>query len=190
ATGSVSTLGDTFFIQDSQNWQISHTLAIGAHVVNQFRFGHTKATANQIGATADPADISALGLTGVFTDTLNEGQRGYPGIAFAVGGLARAGGAVNDYTTSSQPMWDISDTTTWIRGSHNLIMGVNYRRWKLERDLAADFLGDFTFNGTFTAQPVADFLLGYFSGATAFQPSAFSDPQRAGNPRQYNFQYI
>jgi outer membrane receptor protein involved in Fe transport len=71
-----------------------------------------------------------------------------------------------------------------------LTFGANYRRWKLNRDLAADFLGDFTFNGSFTGNPVADFLLGYFSGAAAFQPSAFSDPQRAGNARQYNFQYI
>jgi hypothetical protein len=190
ATGSVSSLGDNFFIQESQNWQISHTLPIGAHIVNQFRVGYIEATANQNGVTADQSDINTLGLTGVFSDTLSDTQRGYPGIAFAVGGLARAGGAVNDYTTSNQAMWDISNTTTWIRGSHTLNFGGNYRRWKLRRDLAADFLGDFTFNGSFTGHPVADFLLGYFSGASVFQPTAFSNPEAAGNPREYNFQYI
>jgi carboxypeptidase family protein/TonB-dependent receptor-like protein len=190
ATGSVSPLGDTFFIQESRNWQVSYTLPVGANVVNQFRFGYVGATANQNGATADPSDISALGLTGVFTDTLSVAQRSYPGIAFAAGGLARAGGAVNDYTTSNQPMWDISNTTTWVRGPHTLNFGANYRRWKLRRDLAADFLGDFTFNGSFTGNPVADMLLGYYSGASVFQPTAFSNPDAAGNPREYNFQYI
>jgi hypothetical protein len=190
ATGSVTPLGDTFFIQESRNWQVSHSIPIGGTIINQFRFARTNTTADQIGATADPSDISALGLTGVFSDTLSEAQRSYPGIAFAVGGLARSGGAVNDYTTSNQPMWDISNTTNWVRGSHSLTFGANYRRWKLIRDTAADFLGDFTFNGTFTNHPVADFLLGYYSGATAFQPSAFSDPDQAGNLREYNFQYI
>src|SRR5581483_1367781 len=190
STGSITPLGDNFFIQKSTNWQVSHSLPIRPTLFNQFRFGYIGATANQNGPTADQADIAALKLTGVFTNTLSDTQRGYPGIAFAVGGLARVGGAVNDYTTSNQPMWDIGNTTTWNRGSHTLNFGVNYRRWKLNRDVAADFLGDFTFNGSFTGNPVADFLLGYFSGATAFQPSPFSDPSRAGNPRQYNFQYI
>jgi hypothetical protein len=189
-TGSVTPLGDNFFIQKSTNWQVSHSLPISPTLVNQFRFGYVEATANQNGPTAEQADLDALRLTGVFTNTLSDAQRGYPGIAFAVGGLARVGGAVNDYTTSNQPMWDIGNTTSWIRGTHTLNFGANYRRWKLNRDTAADFFGDFTFNGSFTGHPVADLLLGYFSGASSFQPSAFSDPQGAGNPRQYNFQYF
>jgi hypothetical protein len=190
STGSVTPIGDNFFIQRSTNWQVSHSLPIGPNLVNQFRLGYVGATANQNGPMADQADIDALKLTGVFTNTLGATQRGYPGIAFTVGGFARAGGAVNDYTTSYQPMWDISNTTTWIRGPHTVNFGVNYRRWQLRRDLAADFLGDFTFSGNFTGNPIADFLLGYYSGASVFQPSAFSNPNAAGNPREYNFQYI
>jgi Carboxypeptidase regulatory-like domain len=190
STGSVTPLGDVFFIQESRNWQVSHSFPIGQRIVNQFRFGYNEATANQNGVAADKADVDALKLTGVFTNTLSDAQRGAPGIAFSAGGFARAGGAVNDYTTSNQPMWDISNTTTWIRGSHTLNFGGNYRRWKLRRDLAADFLGDFTFSGSFTGHPVADFLLGYYSGGSVFQPSAFSNPSAAGNPREYNFQYL
>jgi hypothetical protein len=189
-TGSVTPLGDLYFIQESRNWVVSHSLPLSPSLVNQFRFGYLKATANQHGAAAAKADVAALNLTGVFTSALSDAQRGYPGIAFSAGGFARAGGAVNDYTTSSQPMWDVGDTITWIRGSHTLNFGANYRRWRLKRDLAADFLGDFTFSGDFTGSPVADFLLGYYSGASVFQPSSFSRPDVAGNPRSYNFQYI
>ena len=47
ATGSVSDLGDTAFEQDSTNWQLSHTWVVHSNLVNNFRLGRVKATANQ-----------------------------------------------------------------------------------------------------------------------------------------------
>ncbi|MGH9338984.1 MAG: TonB-dependent receptor domain-containing protein [Acidobacteriota bacterium] len=189
-------LGDVFFVQKTRNWQVSHSLPLGASFVNQFRFGYVGATANQHGATADPADIEPLKLTGVFKD-LGDDQRSYPAVGFGgVGvGLSGGGSAVNDYQASYQPMWDVSNTTTWVHGAHTLYFGANYRDWSLQRDLANDFLGQFTFSGFFTGNKtrdhaVADMLLGYFSGASVFQPAGFSVPGRSGNPRQFNFQYF
>ena len=72
-------------------------------------------------------------------------------------------------------MWDISNTTTWMRSPH-AEFGFNYRRWWLQRDLATGFLGDYGFNVGFTGNPVADMLLGYYSGVGVFQPAAFSVP--------------
>ena len=92
-------------------------------------------------------------------------------------------------------MWDISNATTWIRGRHTLNVGVHYRRWSLQRDLANDFLGQFTYSGFFTGNltrdhAVADMLLGYFSNASSFQPAGFSVGDQAGNPRDFNFWYL
>ena len=189
-------LGDVFFVQKTRNWQVSHTLPIGSNLVNQFRFGYVGATAVQHGAPAPQADIDPLKLTGVFTG-LPDDQRSYPAVGFGgVGaGLSGGGSAVNDYQSSYQPMWDVSNTTTWIRGRHTLNFGVNYRKWSLQRDLANDFLGQFTFSGFFTGNKtrdnaVADFLLGYFSGASVFQPAGFSVAGKTGNPRQFNFLYV
>ena len=194
--GNTTELGDVFFVQETRNWQISHFVPFGTNVVNEFRFGYVRALANQNGATADQADIDALGLTGVFTN-LNDDQRSYPAVGFGgVGaGLSGGGSAVNDYQASNQPMWDISNATTWIRGSHTFKFGANFRRWSLERDLANDFLGQFTFSGFFTGNQnrehaVADMLLGYFSGASVFQPAGFSVGDQAGNPRDFNFWYL
>ena len=39
-------------------------------------------------------------------------------------------------------------------------------------------------------RPVADFLLGYYAGATAFQPAAFPRSGAAGNPREFNLMYF
>jgi hypothetical protein len=195
AVGNTTELGDRFFIQETRNWQISHSKTFGPTLVNQFRLGYVKADAVEHGPAADPADIESLKLTGVFTN-LSPRQRMYPAVGFGgVGtGLSGGGSAVNDYTESFQPMWDISNATTWIRGRHTINVGMHLRRWSLQRDLANDFLGQFTFSGFFTGNQtrdhaVADMLLGYFSGASVFQPAGFSLPDRAGNPRQFNFRY-
>jgi hypothetical protein len=192
ALGSVTELGDIFFVQNTRNWQVSHSVPIASNLVNQFRVGYVSARANQHGFTAPQADIDAVGLTGVF-DTLDDEQRTYPAIGFGgtLGtGLAGAGSAGNDYQASYQPMWDVSNTTTTILGRHTLNFGANYRRWSLQRDLANDFLGQFTFSGFFTGNAVADMLLGYYSGSSVFQPAGFSVEGRSGNPRQFNMQYF
>lgn len=191
-------LGENFFVEDTTNWAVSHTITLGPSMVNQFRFGYLEATANQGGYPADPADISALGLTGVFTG-LSPAQRVYPSIGIN-GGFSGVGGAVNAYTASNQPMWEFADSFTWVRGNHTLGMGAEYRTWKLNRDLADNFLGNFTFNGFATspatlANPtndnsVADMLLGYYSNAAVFQPGGFAAAGAVGNPRQFNLKYF
>ncbi len=196
AIGNTTNLGDVFFVQKTKNWQVSHTIPFSSNFVNQFRFGYVEAGAVQHGATAPQSDIDPLNLTGVFTG-LPDDQRSYPAVGFGgVGaGLSGGGSAVNDYQSSNQPMIDISNTTTWIRGRHTLNFGANIRKWSLQRDLANDFLGQFTFSGFFTGNAtrdnaIADFLLGYFSGASVFQPAGFSVAGKTGNPREFNFLYV
>ncbi|HEY1214576.1 MAG TPA: TonB-dependent receptor [Bryobacteraceae bacterium] len=199
--GNIATnplIGQNFFVEDTINWAVSHTLTIGPTMVNQFRFGYLEATANQGGYPADPADISALGLTGVFTN-LSPPQRVYPSIAMS-NGFGGVGGAVNAYTASNQPMWEFADSFTWVRGNHTIGIGAEYRQWKLNRDLADNFLGNFNFNGFATspaglAKPtsdnvVADMLLGYYSTAAVFQPGGFSAGSVVGNPRTFNLKYF
>jgi hypothetical protein len=196
SVGNTTELGDRSFIQQTRNWQVSHTIPFGANLVNQFRIGYIQARADEHGPAAPQSDIDAVRLTGVFTG-IPDVQRTYPAVGFAgVGtGLAGGGSAVNDYTTSFQPMWDISNTTTWIRGNHTLNIGANFRKWSLQRDLANDFLGQFTYSGFFTGNgtrdhAIADFLLGYFSGASVFQPAGFGVEGAVGNPRQFNYWYL
>ena len=141
SSGSVTPeVGDNLFVQNSKNWQVSHTWPIKSNVVNVFRFGRVEALANQEGIGCSQADLDFLGLTGIFS-SIPDPQRGCPGVGMQ--GYARAGGAVNDYTASNQPMWDVSNTTTWVTGNHTINFGANYRKWSLQRDTAADLTGDF-----------------------------------------------
>jgi hypothetical protein len=187
AAGNMIDLGNRVFVQDTKNWQVSHSWPILNTVVNQFRIGRVDARADQHGIPCSQADVDYLGLTGTFT-AIPDDQRECPSIGML--GYSGTGGAVNAYTASNQPMWDVSNTTTWVRGSHTLNFGVNFRRWWLQRDLATGFLGNYAYNVGFTGNVVADMLLGYYSGVGIFQPAAFSVPGAAGNPREFNFLYV
>jgi hypothetical protein len=183
-------IGDNLFVQKTTNWQVSHTWPIKNNLVNVFRFGRVEAMANQEGVPCPQADVDSLALKGVFTN-IPDPQRGCPGVA--IQGYAGVGGPVNDYTASNQPMWDVGNTTTWITGRHTLSFGANFRRWWLQRDLAADLLGNFGgFNVGFTGSYVADFLLGYYgsNGVSVFQPGPFPVEGKVGNPREFNFMYL
>ena len=181
--------GELFFRQETRNWQVSHTATLGPTIVNQFRLGYVEFTANQFGTPAPQSDVDELGLTGIFTG-LSDTQRAYPTIGFQSGGWSGVGGNVNATQLSNQPMWDVSNGATIIRGSHTFAFGASYRRWKLNRDLANNFLGTYSFSGDFSGHPIADMLLGYSQRTEVWQPTPFSDPNAAGNPRQTNFQYF
>ncbi|MGH9374521.1 MAG: carboxypeptidase regulatory-like domain-containing protein [Vicinamibacterales bacterium] len=186
-TGTLIEAGNRVFEQDTTNWQVSHSWPIRNNLVNQFRIGRVDARADQRGIPCSQADVDFLNVTGTFTD-IPDVQRECPSIGMT--GFSGTGGAVNAYSASNQPMWDLSNTTTWVTGSHTLNFGVNYRRWWLQRDLATGFLGNYSFNVGFTGDRVADMLLGYHSAVGIFQPAAFSVPGAAGNPREFNFKYF
>jgi hypothetical protein len=187
ANRNVLEIGDQVFEQDTKNWQVSHTWALKSNIVNQFRVGRVQARADQRGIPCAQSDVDFLGLKGVFTG-LPDFQRECPSIG--IQGYAGTGGAVNAYSASNQPMWDIGNSTTYVAGQHNLNFGFNYRRWELQRDLATGFLGNYGFNVGFTGNPIADMLLGYYTNVGVFQPAAFSVPGVPGNPREFNFLYV
>ena len=110
-------IGDRMFEQDTTNWQVSHTWTPANNLVNQFRIGRVDARADQHGIPCPQADVDFLNLTGTFTGLPDE-QRECPSIGMT--GFSGTGGAGNAYSASNQPMWDLSNTTTWIRGNHTL----------------------------------------------------------------------
>ena len=145
--------------------------------------------------------VNSLGLTGVFT-TFGPLQLSYPGISFS--NYSGAGGPVNAYTGSEQPAWEFADSFSWVKGRHTIGMGVDYRTWQLQRNLADDFLGDYNFNPSTvatngvgcptvacgTGNEMADFLLGYYIGAATYQPGPESPTDQAGNPQVHIFSYF
>ena len=191
------------FTEDSTSWEISHTITLPRGFVNNFRFGHLSATSLQGDSPASPADVTALGLTGVFTN-LPDYARGYPNISLQ-GFSGSAGSPGNNPTTSDIPMWEFADSLSKVVGKHTLSMGFDYRTWVQKRDLSTNFLGSYGFNNTTisnnndgcttvtcgTGNSVADYLLGYYNGASTFQPGPFSAASgQPGNTNHFVFKYI
>ncbi len=204
--GSVSLpFGIGTFSEKSESWMISHTIPLTHNIVNNFRFGRLEPISIQGGIAAPDADVSALGLTGVFPN-LPAYARTYPGINFQGINGAAFGSQGNDVTTSDIPTWEFSDSLSMTHGKHTIAVGFDYRNWVQKRDLSNDFLGQFGFNNDTilqnsggcpnpggncgTGNSVADFLLGYYNNASTFQPGPFSPTNVAGNLNQYHFMYF
>lgn len=59
--------------------------------------------------------------------------------------------------------WDkqVRDDVSWTKGDHNMNFGAQFMRYSKNQDIFGDTQGDYTFDGSFTGNAVADFLLGY-----------------------------
>ena len=204
--GSISIpYGVGTFNEKTESWMISHTKNIGAQVINNFRFGRLEPISIQGGVPITPAQVSALGVTGVYPN-LPSYARLFPHLAFPATMSSLVGSQVNSVTTSDIPTWEFADTLTLIKGRHTISTGIDYRQWLQKRDLSADFLGFYTYANENvlnnnsgcsttsgrcgTGNALADFLLGYYSAATTFQPGPFSPTNVAGNLNQYKFKYL
>ena len=80
---------------------------------------------------------------------------------------------------ATENIFSVSNATSWVRGSHNIRFGLQaqYRRYQQLTEVPPR--GGFTFNGQFTGNNVADFLLGYCStctGAFGSSRSLYTSP--------------
>jgi hypothetical protein len=59
--------------------------------------------------------------------------------------------------------YQVRDDLSWVRGAHQLKFGFGWAIYKKVQDYFAETQGGFTFNGNFSGNDYADFLLGYAS---------------------------
>jgi len=77
-----------------------------------------------------------------------------------------------NYDVSSWPWknkaddYQIRDDLSWIKGAHQLKFGGSWMLYKKIQDLFGDTQGQFNFNGSYTGNDFADFLLGYANSYT------------------------
>ncbi len=59
--------------------------------------------------------------------------------------------------------WDkqVRDDVSWIKGVHTMKFGGQFMRYSKNQDIFGDTQGDYTFDGSFTGNAVADMLLGF-----------------------------
>lgn len=87
-------------------------------------------------------------------------------------GINLSGSTGTNYDVASWPWhnkaddYQIRDDVSWVKGNHQLKFGASWMIYKKIQDLFGDSQGAFTFNGSYTGNDFADFLLGYSSSYT------------------------
>jgi carboxypeptidase family protein/TonB-dependent receptor-like protein len=169
----------TDFPQKGRNLAVGDTWVISQSVVNEIRFGYNYAYHLNAPISLDGrnwvADIGLKNLAGS-VDPLDYGRPGFTMTGFSGNG---EGGITQGATEN---MFSVSNATSWVKGAHNLRFGLQAQYRIFEHLTEVPPRGGFTFNGQFTGNPVADFLLGYCStctGAFGSSRSTYHSPTLA-----------
>ena len=145
----------------SQTMTIGETFSISATAVNSFHATFDRRRDNR-SAPSNLFSPSDLGVN-MFINAPNYTQltvSGYSGGGFSVGcgTCALANFDINTY--------QLADDFTLIRGKHQIQFGFDGRKDQFNSYNYQQANGQFTFNGTYTGDGLADLLTGQFSGLT------------------------
>jgi Carboxypeptidase regulatory-like domain len=90
-----------------------------------------------------------------------------PNVDNRIPGIYLNGSTGSTYTSNWTP-WDnkaddyqLRDDVSWTKGAHQLKFGFSWALYRKNQDYFADTQGTFRFNGSYTGNDMADFLLGY-----------------------------
>ncbi len=152
---NVPTVG-TMFGNPSYHGVIHATYSISPTLLNELAFNYNGNRINIV-PTGTYARPSGLNIPELFTgNNLNR-----------IPGINLSGSTGTNYDVSSWPWhnkaddYQVRDDVTWIKGRHEFKMGFSWALYKKVQDLFGDAQGQFTFDGSYTGNDFADFLLGY-----------------------------
>ncbi|MGH9147105.1 MAG: carboxypeptidase regulatory-like domain-containing protein [Vicinamibacterales bacterium] len=149
--------------QKGANLAVGHTWVISNRLINEFRFGYNYADHLNSPISMDGrnwvGDIGLRNLAGG-TDPIDYGRPGFNITGFTANG---EGGITQGATEN---IFSVSNATTKVMGRHNLRFGIQAQFRGFDHLTEVPPRGGFTFNGQFSGNPVADFLLGYCSTCT------------------------
>jgi hypothetical protein len=168
----------TVFSNPSWSGVIHATNAISPNLVNEVAFNYN---GNKIGIV--PGGVfqrtSDFNPPRVYSDTNTDSR--LPEISFGGAGIN------NDYTVGNWPWtneaqdYQVRDDLSWIKGRHNFKFGFSWMLFTKVQEIFGETQGNFNFNGTYTGDGFADFLLGY---AHSYSELAYQD---SGHWRDYSY---
>src|SRR5216684_6823498 len=164
---------ETDFEHDNQI-VIAHNYAITPNLINELRGGISRRQNGGVFPLDGPAFMQQLGLNAQQLGPFPPG--GFPDFVFEPrGGIDAIVHTRPDPQLSRN--FQINENLTWTKGKHTMKFGFDLRRLHLvtawySGSSPADDYGDFFFNGQYTGNNVADFLLGvpYYTYVTHTPP--------------------
>jgi Carboxypeptidase regulatory-like domain len=171
---NLPTVGDTFG-NPSKSGVIHTTYTISPTLVNEAAFNYN-------GNVINIVPFSGSGLTGLALPSgyvaTNSRLFTGPNNLSRIPNIDLSGGSGAQFEISSWPWhnkaddYQIRDDISWTKGAHQLKFGGSWALYKKVQDLFGQTQGGFTFDGTFTGNSFADYLLG---DAKAYQELAVQD---------------
>jgi hypothetical protein len=140
----------------SENLALGYSRIFGGHWLHEMRFGLLTPRGGQVSPNQG-VDFAALsGLRGVTADARD---MGYPQVTF--GGLFSAIGDPTSFVSRDNRSIEWYDNLMFDRGDHQLKIGGYLFRLNFNPVNPVNARGSFTFNGQWSGNAFADFLLGY-----------------------------
>ncbi len=141
--------------EKNRNFVISHNWRVTSNILNELRVGYTFREAKSVLPLDEVAFVNSLGLIGL--GNLKDDQLTTVGVSGGITGIGSDRSFVNSRNLQ------ISNNLTWVVGRHTLKFGVNFKKIGTQDTLGfigGDDAGSFNFDGTFTGNGFADFLIG------------------------------
>lgn len=144
----------------AQNAGIGHTLILGNGMLNELRIGYNRSHLFFHPLGEGTNHTVQAGIRGFEETTLHDQNRSFPDILIT--NYVDLQGLVQDQRPKRNRIdaWQLSDGLSLVRGRHALKVGVDYRHQKATFIVGNRAQGEFFFNGNWTGDPFADFLLG------------------------------
>jgi Carboxypeptidase regulatory-like domain len=153
---NVPTVGDVFG-NPSYSAVVHTTYVISPTLLNEAAFNYNGNRINIIPFGLTDGDAAGFAFNRLFTGP-NAGNR-IPSINLT--------GLGTNYTSNWTPWinkaddFQLRDDISWTRGAHQLKFGFSWSLYQKGQDAFANSQGNFKFDGSFTGNDFADFLLGY-----------------------------
>jgi len=156
--------------QRGRNLAVGHTWVMSSSLVNELRFGYNYAYHLNAQVSYDGRNwTSDLGLRNLAAATF---PLAYGRPVLTISGFTGQGEGGNTQG-ATENLFSVSNATSKTFGGHTLRFGLQAQLRKFDHLTDNSTRGNFTFNGNFTGNAVADYLLGFCSTcAGAFGASA------------------
>jgi hypothetical protein len=174
SSANVPTVGDTFG-NPSYSAVIHTTYTISPTLLNEIAFNYN---GNRINIVPFPgAGLSSLSIPSSYDSTSSRLFSG-PNNLDRIPNIDLNGSTGTKFEISSWPWnntaddYQIRDDVSWTKGAHQFKFGFGWALYKKVQNLFGQTQGGFSFDGTFTGNDFADFLLG---DAKSYQELAVQD---------------
>jgi hypothetical protein len=140
----------------TDNLSAGETHMFSPKVVNEFRFGWLRVSGGQRDPNAGNPFAATYGLSGT---TANPADRGYP--QENLSGLFSTIGTATGFNLRTDRDFEFFDNVSFQHGRHNFSWGGYFFHLSFNPSFPNDARGTYTYSGSYSGNPLADFLLGY-----------------------------